>query len=41
MGLSYHFNFTAPARTEPGALEKFLKSVEVEAKKWVSIRHLF
>ena len=33
MGLSYYFSFTAPARTKPGDLETFLKSVEVEAKK--------
>ena len=26
MGLSYHFSFTAPARTKPGDLETFLKS---------------
>lgn len=33
MGLSYHFSFTAPARTKPGDLETFLKSVEAEAKE--------
>ena len=33
MGLSYHFSFTAPARTKPGDLETFLKSVEAKAKK--------
>jgi hypothetical protein len=33
MGLSYHFSFTAPARTKTGDLEAFLKSVETEAKE--------
>lgn len=33
MGLSYHFSFSAPARTKPGDLENFLKSVEAEAKE--------
>jgi len=33
MGLSYHFSFTAPARTKPGELETFLKSVEAEARE--------
>jgi len=32
MGLSYHFSFSAPARTKAGDLEAFLKSVETEAK---------
>ena len=32
MGLSYHFSFSASARTKPGDLETFLKSVETEAK---------
>jgi hypothetical protein len=33
MGLSYHFSFTAPARTKTGDLEAFLKSIETEAKE--------
>jgi hypothetical protein len=33
MGLSYHFSFAAPARTKPGDLETFLKSIEAEAKE--------
>lgn len=33
MGLSYHFSFTASAKTTSGDLETFLKSVEAEAKK--------
>ena len=32
MGLSYHFSFAAPARTKPGDLETFLKSIEPEVK---------
>jgi len=32
MGLSYHFSFAAPAKTKPGDLEVFLKSIETEAK---------
>jgi hypothetical protein len=32
MGLSYHFCFSAPARTKAGELEAFLKSVETDAK---------
>jgi hypothetical protein len=33
MGLSYHFSFSAPAKTKPADLETFLKTVEGEAKK--------
>ena len=33
MGLSYHFTFSAPAATTAADLEKFLRTVEVEAKK--------
>jgi hypothetical protein len=33
MGLTYHFSFAAPARTKPGDLEAFLKSIEPEAKE--------
>ncbi len=33
MGLSYHFSFAASAKTKSGDLEKFVKSVEAEAKK--------
>ena len=30
--MSYHFSFSAPARTKAGDLEAFLKSVETDAK---------
>jgi hypothetical protein len=33
MGLTYHFTFSAPAKTKPEELLKFLKGVEEEAKK--------
>ncbi len=33
MGLTYHFSFTAPARTRPAELVAFLKGVEAEAIK--------
>jgi hypothetical protein len=33
MGLSYLFTFSAPAKTKPEALLKFLRGVEEEAKK--------
>ena len=32
MGLSYQFRFAASARTKPGDLETFLKSIEPEVK---------
>jgi hypothetical protein len=33
MSLSYHFSFAASAKTKPGDLEAFLKSIEPEAKE--------
>ncbi len=33
MSLSYHFSFSAPSSTSASELEKFLRSVEAEAKK--------
>src|ERR1051325_4153711 len=32
MGLTYHFEFSAPASVDPSELENFLKDVESEAK---------